>query len=173
MGSLLNEEGAMLTSVDVRNFLQDRDVPHEIFLVDNVTKTAKRAAALLRLPASEVAKSVLFMAEKNPVLTVVPGDRKVDLRKLRHTLKAGKIHLAPARRLRDLTGYLVGATPPLAHRTEITIVIDERLMEHEVVYTAGGQHNAMLKIRPRDLKSAACARTADISDELNPAANGS
>jgi len=154
------------SSVDVRNYLQNKDIPHEIFLVNNPTKTAERAAALLRLKPSEVAKSILFMAESKPVLIVVPGNKKVNYKKLKHVLGTDHVHLAPAQSLRDLTGYLIGATPPLAHQTKMKILIDESIMYLNVIYTAGGELNAMLKIRPQDLKKVSEAQIVDIAQDL-------
>ena len=156
----------MRSSVDVHNYLQNKDIPHEIFLVNNATKTAERAAALLRLRPSEVAKSILFLAEEKPILAVIPGDKKVNYKKLKHVLGTDHVHLAPAQSLRDLTGYLIGATPPLAHQTKMQVLIDEGIMDHEVIYTGGGELNAMLKIRPQDLKKVSEAKIADITQDL-------
>lgn len=154
----------MRTSVDVHNFLQDKNVQHEIFLVDDPIKTAERAAALLRLDPSEVAKSVLFFASKEPVLVIVSGNKRVSYKKLKKVLGTSKVYLADARSLVTITGYVVGATPPLAHQVKMRTLIDQGIMDVNVLYTGGGEVNAMLKIKPEDLKKVTQGQIVDVSE---------
>ncbi len=142
--------GLMKTSVDVHNCLQMEEIPHEIFLLNSPTRTAERTAALLSLNLDEVVKSVIFMAKDRPILVIVPGNRRVSYRKVKDVLGVSKLRLASSQEVIDLTGYVLGATPPLAHRTSLYTLIDESIIGKEVLYTGGGEVNAMLKIRPQD-----------------------
>ena len=157
----------MKTSVDVHNHLQTVEVPHEIFLLSSPTKTAERTAALLGLRLSEVVKSVIFMAEDRPILVLVPGDRRVSYKKVKDALSINKLKLATSQEVIDHTGYTLGATPPFAHRTDIDTLVDGVIAGKEVVYTGGGELNAMLKIRSQDLIRAAGAKVADVSEALD------
>lgn len=156
----------MRSSVDVHNLLEDQGIRHEIFLVESPAKTAERAAALLQLKPSEVAKSVLFLAEAQPVLVILPGSKRVNYKKLKKVLGTNKVYLAEARQVVDLTGYVLGATPPLAHENKVRTLMDRSLLEVEVLYTGGGEPNAMLKIKPQDLKKVTAAEIVEVAQDF-------
>ena len=50
----------MRTSVDVHNFLLERDTPHEVFLARGRLRSADRIAAVLDLRPGEVGRVVMF-----------------------------------------------------------------------------------------------------------------
>ncbi|MBE0447960.1 MAG: YbaK/EbsC family protein [Actinobacteria bacterium] len=155
----------MRTSVDLHNFLQSRDVPHEICLVEMPTRTASMAAASLGLDQSEIGKTLIVEINDNPVVVIIPGDRRIDMRKLKKLTGASKVKLANPDETVNLTGYVLGGTPPVAHASNMPIYIDHRLLGVPLLYTSGGQINTVLKIKPVDLIEAGNAQIADIADD--------
>lgn len=168
----------MRTSVDVHNFLQDKGVQHEIFLLDSPARTAERAAALLQLKLTEVVKSVMFFArlphhqkdyrggqaDKEPILVLVAGEQMVNYKKLKKILDTPHVSLADAQSVVDATGYVIGATPPLAHQKKMRTLIDTGVMELDMVYTGGGEANAILKMKPKDLQALTDGEVVDVAD---------
>lgn len=155
----------MKSSVDVHNFLQEKNIKHEIFLLPVSVKTAKRAAALAGLDIKEIAKVTLFFADNKPFCAVTPGHCHLSYQKIKKELGAREIKLSNADSLVQLTDYIVGATPPFAFKQKIETLVDKRLIIQEVVYTGSGELNSMLKIRSKDLIKAAEARIVDIVRE--------
>lgn len=172
----------MKTSVDVHNLLQDKGVQHEIFLLDSPARTAERAAALLQLKLTEVVKSVMFFArraeflggassseaggqaDKEPILVLVAGEQMVSYKKLKKILRTSHVSLADAQSVVDATGYVIGATPPLAHQKKMRTLIDTGVMELDMVYTGGGGANAILKMKPKDLQALTNGEVVDVAD---------
>lgn len=155
----------MKTSVDVHNYLQVEEIPHEIFLLNSPTKTAERTAALLGLNLGEVIKSVVFMGKDTPILIILPGDRKVSYKKVKEALGISKLRLATLQEVTDFTGYVLGATPPLAHKKKLYTLVDASVLDKDVLYTGCGEVNALLKIRPQDLIRVTKAQVVDVSTE--------
>ncbi|MDI6830483.1 MAG: YbaK/EbsC family protein [Actinomycetota bacterium] len=155
-------EVALLSSVDVHNFLQNANIPHELSRMPEPTRTAARAAAVLGLQPHQVVKAVLFLADGKPVMALVPGNATVDYSKLKAELGARRLRLLNADEVRQLTGYLIGCTPPVALRSEMATYIDLQALREDVVYTGGGEPGMILKIRSYDLVRAADAEVADI-----------
>lgn len=155
----------MRTTVDVHNYLLDLGIPHEICTLDESPRTAKQAAAMLGLEPCEVGKCLLVIVDSSPVLTLVPADRRLDLAKVAKVTRAGVAGLAKADETVRLTGYLLGATPPVALETDMKLLVDRSLAHSELqlLYTGGGEPNAILKIRPADLISMDRSEVADIS----------
>lgn len=152
----------MLSSVDVHNYLQTASIPHELSSMPELARTAERAAVVLGLPPHQVIKSVLFIAGTDPVMVMIPGDCMVDYAKLKAELDAPSLRLINADEVRQLTGYLIGCTPPVALKTEMPKYIDLHALREDVVYTGGGEPNMILKIRSYDLVRAADAEVVDI-----------
>ena len=152
----------MLSSVDVHNYLQTANIPHEISRMPEPARTAERAAVVLGLHPHQVVKSVFFMAAAEPVMVMVPGDRMVDYAKLKAELGTSRLRLLNADEVRQLTGYLIGCTPPVALKNEMPKYIDLHALREDVVYTGGGEPNMILKIRSYDLVRAADAEVVDI-----------
>ncbi|MHB8841910.1 MAG: aminoacyl-tRNA deacylase [Candidatus Aquicultor sp.] len=155
----------MRTSVDLHNYLQSLEVPHEISLVEMPARTAAMAAMSLGLDQSEIGKTLIVEADGNPLVAMIPGSRRLDVRKLKAIIGVSKIKLVEPEDAVSLTGYILGSIPPLAHANEMPIYIDLRLLSIPVIYTCGGQTNAVLKIKPTDLISAGNAQIVDIADD--------
>lgn len=157
-----SKEVSLLSSVDVHNFLQTANIPHELASMPEPARTAVRAAAILGLQPHQVIKSVLFFAGKTPVMALVPGDSTVDYGRLKNELGVSHLRLLNADEVRQLTGYLIGCTPPVALKTEMPRYIDLHALREDVVYTGGGEPDKVLKIRSYDLVRATDAEIADI-----------
>jgi len=125
-------------------------------------RTASRAAVVLGLQPHQVIKSVLFLADSSPVMVLVPGDAMVDYAKLKGELGASRLRLISSDEVRQLTGYLIGCTPPVALKTDMPKYIDLHALREDVVYTGGGEPSMILKIRSYDLVRAADAEVVDV-----------
>ncbi len=152
----------MRTSVDVHNFLQSEVIQHEFFSLDGQAKSAKRAAAVLGLTPHLMAKTLLFMVDDRPVLVIVPGDCRADEVKIRTLLKADKVIFAEVSLVFEMTGFCIGATPPVALETEMETVIDQEVLNNEIIYTSGGEANKILKVRSKDLLKVTNAHVGDV-----------
>lgn len=155
----------MRSSIDVHNFLLTENIPHELYKMAEPARSAAAVAAVLGLEISQVAKAILFLADESPIMAVVPGDAKVDLAKLKLAAQAVKVKLATPEQILELTGYLIGATPPVALASEMPVFIDIRALKEEVLYVGGGEPDAILKIRSYDLVRVV---EGDIADIIKP-----
>ncbi len=160
--SLIEEEVALLSSVDVHNHLQNANIPHELRRIPEPARTAQRAAAVLGLQPNQIVKSILFHADGRPIMVMVPGDRTVDYAKLKKELGVSRLRMLSADEVRQLTGYLIGCTPPVALKTEMPVYIDLQALREDVVYTGGGEPQMILKIRSYDLVRATDAEIIDV-----------
>jgi len=49
------------------------------------------------------------------------------------------------------TGFAIGGIPPIGHKTSITTLIDEDLMQYEEIWAAAGTPHAVFKLTPNIL----------------------
>lgn len=155
----------MKTSVDVHQFLLGQGIEHEIIPIDTPLKSVEQAAVVLGLKKEELVKSVVCLADKNPLLVIVSGNKRVDCQKLLKHLGCKEASLADREQVIAWTGYLLGATPPLAHQTKLKTFIDCGVLEVEVIYTGAGEINTVLKMRSKDLPRATEGQVVDVACE--------
>ena len=123
------------------------------------TRTAADAAAAIGCALSQIAKSLLVIGPDGPMLALTAGHHRIDLDAL-SALFGGPVRMAAADEAREATGYAIGGTPPFGHPTPIPTLIDPALLEHEIVYGAGGTPDRCFPIPSARLVEVTEARPA-------------
>jgi prolyl-tRNA editing enzyme YbaK/EbsC (Cys-tRNA(Pro) deacylase) len=159
----------MRTSVDVANYLAERDVAHELIPARGRLRTAERIAAVLDLPPEYVGKVRVFETDVGPVVVLVPSHREPDIDRVKRALGAKDLATTTAAQASRLTEYLAEAIPPVGLPEGIRVVMDRALVTQNVLYFHGGEARALLKVRGRDLARAARAKVASITATPIPA----
>ena len=133
----------------------------EVTTLDEPTRTVPEAAAAVGCQAAEIAKSIVFVADGEPIVAVASGAHRIDPEKLCLALDCAEIRQAAAAEVRAATGFPVGGVPPFGH--ELPVVLDEELLRHDRVWAAGGDGNTLFEVDPRKLADCVDARIASIS----------
>ena len=160
--SSLKGGGLVRSSIDVHNHLQSLGVQHEFVTLSDHIKGTEQLAELLDLEPCSVVRTLVFIADGQPVLAMVPGDRRADKGKLKKHLSAARLMLATEHEVFEITDYMVTALPPVAFKSSVIAIADHSLTGTNIVYTAGGDPNIVLKLRASDLVKATKAALADI-----------
>lgn len=146
---------------DVRAALR----PHALAVqeLSGDTSTAPLAAAALATGVETIVKSLLFLADGNPVLMLVAGDRRGDASLLAEELGVATVRLARPADVIRITGYAVGGVPPLGHRTPLRTLMDRTLLNFPTVYAAAGAGNAVFAVAPHRLQDITHAVITDAT----------
>ena len=142
--------------------LRAADVPSEISEFAESTRTAAEAAAAIGATVGQIVKSLVFLADGQPILALVSGENRVDLEKLAQ-VAGGAITRADAAVVRAATGYAIGGVPPIAHATTLPVYLDQDLLRYEVVWAAAGTPNAVFPIVPAKLRELTGAQAVDLA----------
>lgn len=135
----------------------------EVLEFEESTRTAADAAAAIGCTVAQIAKSMIFRATASdkPVLVITSGAVKVDINKVA-SLLGESVSRASPEFVRENTGYAIGGVPPLAHRIQPIVLIDESLFELECLWAAAGTPNAVFRLLPDDLSRLTAGVVADI-----------
>jgi len=167
MVELSPDRSSGLTSDDLERYLREGGVDYRILEFEGHTMTVEATERQLGVDRGCIIKSMLYVDERGrPLLAIVTGDRLVDEAKLASVCGVERVRRARPRAVKSLTGYEVGALPPLGHKKPIRTIIDSRVMRLERVYGGGGAINRLLEISPRDIERLTQAEVADISKPL-------
>jgi prolyl-tRNA editing enzyme YbaK/EbsC (Cys-tRNA(Pro) deacylase) len=153
----------MRSSVDVHNYLVERDVQHELFTVGGRLRTPERLAAVLDLPAEQVGRVVIYETDTGPLVALVASDRSPDPKRVKKAANAIDLTEASPSRASELSDFIPDAIPPVALPREFNVLMDRALSDQEVVYFPAGDSTSVLKVRGEDLARAAGATVADLT----------
>ena len=133
----------------------------DVRYMEDSTATAQEAASVLGCQQGQIAKSLVFVADGDPVVCVASGAHRVDLDLLADTLDVAEIRQASPDEVRAATGYCVGGVPPFGH--DLPVVLDEDLLDHERIWAAGGDGHSLFDVDPRRLAECTHARVARVA----------
>jgi prolyl-tRNA editing enzyme YbaK/EbsC (Cys-tRNA(Pro) deacylase) len=127
------------------------------------TRTAADAARAIGCEVDQIVKSLVFVADTDPVLVLTAGGNRVDVVKVGKERSAAVVRKADAGEVRAATGYAIGGTPPFGHARELPVLIDRHLTGFEVVWAAAGTPRHVFPITPGDLLRATGGQVADVT----------
>ena len=119
--------------------------------LEKSARTAQLAADALGTTLGSIVKSLVFLADGEPVLVLVAGDRRADPVRLKQLLGTRRVMIANAERVQKETGFSIGGVPPVGHLRSLPTWIDKSLARFETVYAAAGHPHAVFPIPFRAL----------------------
>ena len=127
------------------------------------TRTVGDAARAVGCDEAEIAKSIVFVADGDPIVCVASGRHRIDTDKLTEALDVAEVRQAGAAEVRAATGFAIGGVPPFGH--DLPVLFDESLMEHERVWAAAGDPHSLFCVDPRELARCVEARVVAVGDD--------
>ncbi len=147
--------------------LDELGVPYKIHVHARKLYTAEGVADDVGIELARVVKAmVVRRSDGSFAVAVIPGDRRLSLKKLGAFLKDKDLELASARDVQRVTGFQVGAVSVLGfRRRDIPVFIDQKVLEYETVIISSGRPDAGLEVNPQELRQALGAQVGSFSSE--------
>ncbi len=114
------------------------------------TRTAQDAAAAIGCEVAQIVKSLVFLAEAEPVLILVSGANRVDPDLVGKTL-GRPLRQARADEVRRATGFAIGGVAPVGLTQDLPVYFDASLLSFDRVWAAAGTPRAVFPIEPGEL----------------------
>ena len=148
---------------EVRQFLTSHGMEKQIHSFTDSTENAYLAAEALGVELGQIVKSIVFLVDAEPVLVLMSGDMNVHTKKLKNLLGVRKAKIADAETVQAITGYPVGAVPPVAHRQSIPTYLDESLKRFSKIYPSAGTTQNMFSTTFDELLRRTAAEVIDVA----------
>jgi Cys-tRNA(Pro)/Cys-tRNA(Cys) deacylase len=117
---------------DLRRYIKAKGIDAEIIDLAVPMTTAEAAAEQLNISVGGIFKSlVLTKPDKKAIVVVMPGDLRLDQKKLTKLVECKKLKFASSDIVLRETGYPAGGTPPIGHRNELQVYLDIKAMNYE------------------------------------------
>ena len=136
----------------------------EIKTLDRPTRTVAEAAEAVGADPNQIAKSLVFVSDGDPVVAVVSGGHRADMDLLADAFDCAEVRQASPDEVRAATGFPVGGVPPFGH--DLPVVFDEALCDHDLIYAAGGDGNTLFAVEPKSLARAIDARIITLGERV-------
>lgn len=129
--------------------------------LDASTATVQAAALAVGCKDAQIAKSLVFVADGDPVVCIASGAHRVDPDRLADVLDVAEVRQATPEEVRAATGFSVGGVPPFGHG--LPVVFDQTLLDHDCVWAAGGDGQSLFEIDPKALAGCTSAIVAPVA----------
>lgn len=150
----------------IKNFLDSRRVSYEVFEHGPVY-TSEQAARVRGEPLSSGVKSLVFKAEDDFILALVPGDKKADFAKLRSISGKKNIRLATPEEVLKVCNCEIGSVHPFGNLmgSGIKTCMDRSILQNTRVNFNVGLHTMTVRMSPQDLKEIIKPEVVDLVKE--------
>jgi Ala-tRNA(Pro) deacylase len=134
----------MAIAASIGDFLKRERTPYWT-ITHPVAYTAQEEAAVAHVPGRRWAKTVVCLADNQPIQVVVPTDMRVDLDRLRELTRARVVRLGTEDEVARLYPECErGAMPPFGALYGQRVYVDATLVgEPEIVFNAGTHADAI------------------------------
>ena len=113
--------------------------------------TVEEAAKALNCEEKELAKTLSFLVNDEPILIVVAGDKKIDNPKYKAEFNT-KAKMIPFDDVERLIGHEVGGVCPFGIKDGVQVYLDDSLKRFPVIYPACGSSNSAIKLTIEELE---------------------
>ncbi|MDI9369802.1 MAG: YbaK/EbsC family protein [Synergistaceae bacterium] len=135
----------------VREFLEERGHAVRITYSDDTIFTVEDASRVVGAREEEILKSLVLLVDDVPVLALMSGVNKMDVKKVRSEMGARKVRMADPDYVLKWSGFQIGGVPPVGYPEAPQALLDEDLFQHKRVWAAAGTDHSFFPVSPEDL----------------------
>jgi prolyl-tRNA editing enzyme YbaK/EbsC (Cys-tRNA(Pro) deacylase) len=136
--------GAMHPNVQaVQDALTAADAHGQVRMLPDAAATAAAAAQAIGVEVGQIANSLIFMADGDPLLVLTSGAHRVDTAKVAALLGVNAVKRATPELVREHTGQAIGGVAPLGHPKPVPTLVDTALAAFDEIWAAGGIPHAV------------------------------
>jgi len=144
-------------------FLEEKGIKFRKIELPEPPKSAQDVERLFGCSLHQVLKTLLFIGQEEPVLVVIQGDKKVDLKKLEKATNVHNFRMARPDETKEITGYVVGGVCPFYLKNKIKKVLDKGIFDTDIINVGAGTQVLGVELKSQDLKKIWNGILADIS----------
>jgi len=146
-------------------YLRQHNIPGEVVILPEHTPTVEAAARAVGTSVERIVKSLLFLADDQPVLVIANGTARVDYKRVADYLNLSRkrVKMADAPTVLEITGFPVGTMPPFGHKSRLRTLIDAGVLAQPEVYAGGGAIDVLLRIAPAEIVRVTNAEMVNVS----------
>lgn len=132
---------------------------------ESATPSAQAAASAIGCSLEQIVKSLVFVCGTEPVLALLPGDRRADPTKVARAASASAARVARPSEVLEVTGFAPGGVSPIPPPPSTLVLVERTIVSSPVVWVGGGSDRHMAMLSPTELMRLTGGSLADIAQE--------
>ena len=137
--------------------------PSQVIVLDDAVHTAAAAAEALCVEVGQIANSLIFDADGEPLLVLTSGAHRVDTAKVAGGLGVAKLKRATPEFVRQHTGQPIGGVAPLGHPKPVRTLVDTALGQYDTIWAAGGVPRAVFPVTYAELLRVTAGTATEVA----------
>ncbi len=154
---------AVQDALDSAGALDAEGRPSAVRILPDAVHTAVAAAAAVGVHVGQIANSLVFEADGDPLLVLTSGAHRVDTAKVAGVVGARQVRRASPDFVRHHTGQVIGGVAPLGHPKQVRTLVDATLERFEQVWAAGGIPQAVFPVTYSELVRITSGSPAEVA----------
>lgn len=158
---------AARTATPALQLLVNANIWHRVYTYDHRPSDQGfgiEAAQKLQVTPERIYKTLLVeSSERQLANAVVAVADMLNFKRLAAALGAKRVEMADPSLAQQKTGYVLGGISPLGQKTQLPLVVDTSVNNHETIWVSGGRRGVSVEIRTEDFLQITSAIIADIS----------
>ena len=140
-----------MSEKNVTKYFTKLGIQNKIITLNQSAATVAVAAQGLNGEEKQIAKSLTFWLNDQPIMIVCAGNAKVDNKKFKETFGVKAKMLTPLE-VETHIGHKVGGVCPFGIKDGVKVFLDESLKQMEVVYPSAGNFNVVTKLTIEEIE---------------------
>lgn len=129
----------------VKTLFENEGMGERFHFNEIISDTVQNAAEMIGCQPAQIAKTMSFIVNDEPIVIVTSGDVKIDNSKYKKTF-SDKAKMIPFDNVEEATGHSPGGICPFACKPGVKVYLDESLKQFEIVYTGGGDEHHTVEV---------------------------
>ena len=146
-------------------YLKSKGIEFKTIHLDEIPRTAQDVERIYGCPIHQVLKTLIFIGKTEQVIVVLPGDKRVDMDKLKEVTKENNLRMAKPDEVEEITGYAIGGISPFGIEKNVKKIIDESVFKIKTVNIGSGKAEIGIELNFEELKKAWDGTIANISQK--------
>lgn len=135
----------------VASFLWEARAEARIEQLEESAATAKAAATAVGCTLDQIVKSLVLVCDGEPLLVLIPGDRRGDMDKVAQLVGAAAVRTAGADEVIAATGFAPGGVAPFPLPGVRRVLVERTLLSSPVVWVGAGSEQHLAALSPLEL----------------------
>ncbi|HUD06835.1 MAG TPA: YbaK/EbsC family protein [Candidatus Saccharimonadales bacterium] len=148
--------------LEIKKLLTDNNIIYEEIEHEPVF-TSEQAAKVRGLSPDEGAKSLLLKSSSDFILAILPGNKKLDSKKLKNLIKTKNIRFASPEEVEAVMHCKIGSCYPFGNIIKVITIADSSMAALGNMSFNPGVHDKSIKIKWSDYNSLVNPYLSDIS----------
>lgn len=147
---------------EIANLLKEKKISYQEIDHEPVF-TSEQASKVRGISISEGAKSLLLKYGDNFVLVIIPGDKKLDSKKLKNVVNSKNIRFANPEEVEEKMNCKIGACYPFGNIISLRTIADISMDKLKYISFNPGLHDKSIRMGWLDFKMLVMPELVDIS----------